>query len=349
MRCRDAIMSGTSMARVIGSLFFLVPTFAQFDSCFAAALDDIRGKASLLPGAIQSYEFTVESITRSGSKSLHKDKVTFRQSGSSLRADCEDLDRTSLPRKVPVSKVVAAYNGSRYQIFYDDIKTLTFSNNCRFPNPYWLPNPLILPYLWMMYPGSMNWSDLKNQEVWIKKFSAANYEGETTENSVTSEVVSMPYGSQDSGMRVKIYFAKTLGYYPLKCLGYGSDGKQLLSVIVTKYKTIDCDGEKVVFPLVVTSTEEDAHVTTIQEWRIEEGSIKVNQPIDEDVFTLSPAMAKFVDDFDKNIQNQKGVGTSGDSLPPPSRWRAWFLGVNVVVVVLLVAFFSYRWVLRRSR
>ena len=79
-------------------------------------------------------------------------------------------------------------------------------------------------------------------------------------------------------------------------------------MIVTKYKTIDCDGEKVVFPLVVTSTEEDAHVTTIQEWRIKEGSIKVNQPIDEDVFTLSPAMAKFVDDFDKNIQNQKGVG-----------------------------------------
>jgi hypothetical protein len=270
----------------------------------ADELDDIRDKASLLPKLLQSYQFTAESnVTPERGNSI-RNRVTFYQSGSNLRSECEKIGNPPSAHKNELSKVISAYNGSRYQNFFDDRKTLTFSNVCRFKNPYWLPNPLIIPYLWLTDSMGMNWSDLKNQDLWAKSFSEAHYEGQSREGDFTCEVASMPYLDRKAGIRVKVYFAKELAYFPIKYVGESSAGNQVLSVEVTKHKIIESDGSRIVFPLSITMKENVPQVT-VEYCTIAEESIRVNKPIDEELFTLSPSMAKIVDDYDKNIQNQK--------------------------------------------
>lgn len=311
----------------------------------AEELNDIRNKASLLPKLLQSYQFTAESNATPEHGTPIRNRITFYQSGSNLRSECEKIGNRPSAHKNELSRVISAYNGSRYQNFFDDRKTLTFSNTCRFSNPYWLPNPLIIPYLWLTDSMGMNWSDLKNQDLWAKSFSEARYEGQSREGEFACEVVSMPYLDRKAGIRVKIYFAKELAYFPIKYVGESSAGKQVLSVEVTKHKIIDSDGSRIVFPLAITMKENVPQVT-VDYCTIAEESIKVNQPIDDELFTLSPSMAKIVDDYDKNIQNQKNAQNRPpldvSSLPTPAGGHKWLLAGNVTLLVVLLSVFCYR-------
>lgn len=332
-----------SLLLISVTLLFLAP------QSYSAELEDIRAKASLLPRALQSFDFSGEATISRASRAPEISRMRIRQAGENLRSDCESSHGISATQKPQVMKTIAAFNGTRYQNFFEHASTLTFSSMNRFNNPYWLPNPLVIPYLWLMDSdsGMMNWSDLKNQDLWTKKFEQARYEGETADNNTDLEVVSMPYLGQKTGIRSRVYFSKKLGYYPVKVIGFDSTGKQVLTIEVTKYKTFDSEDITIPFPLSIQTSESSPGLVT-SEWKIDERSIAINQPIDEDVFTLSPSMAKTVDDYDKNIQDQKNMRPrASKQLPSPSPWRAVFLGGNIALVVVLMFIVIWRQRARR--
>jgi hypothetical protein len=247
---------------------------------------------------------------------------------------------------------IYAYNGSLYQWAIPGREALSFSKQCRHPNLYWGANPILVPYSWLA-TGVVNWSDLKDRERWLAQFDKARYEGKKTENNKIFDVVSFPYTPNDENPfaieQIHVYFSKETGYYPLKSVYYAKNKQLLGHVEVLQYTLLDIDGQKTVFPLVVTGENSKFTIT------IDESSIKVNQHIDEDLFTLSPSMAKDVYDYDEELKKLEPfsdtsdvVNTSGNTVPP-SRWTWKRISIIVIADVIIIAILLILWYWLRKK
>lgn len=337
---------------LIGIIFAIVSFFSQPLLCVGSELDELRNNASLMPSRLHSYQFTGTFQAKEDDPKREPvvNSAKFYQSGSSFRVESDAVARPGIKIDPLVRSVVFAYNGSRYQWFMAGRETLSFSSQCRHPNVYWLPNPVVLPYLWLVGPKG-NWSDIKERNVWIKKFDAAHYEGEQVENGVTYAVASMLLDKdavdEHKGVIVRIWFAKDLGYYPLKFVEYKNE-RPWVTMQVTRFTTLDADGGKLVFPLAITITAVPPNGVDMN-WTISDVSIKVNQPIDEALFTLSPSIAKNVIDYDKELKKLVQPHLETNYIPQPSPWRGRLLIISCTALVVLVGCFIYRRMRRRRQ
>jgi hypothetical protein len=310
--------------------------------CKASELTEICQKASLLPGYIRSYQFTgtLDARFHNRHDAPTTTRVEFWQSGSNIRVTTELLVSPGKQVDPLVASAIYAYNGSRYQWFIPGNEALSFSKRCRHPTPYWTQNPIILPYYWFA-GGQVNWSDLKDKESWIKRFEDARYEGEKIENKMTFKIVSFSFPPMTS--RIQVYFAKDLDYYPLKFSGHEQNKGSLITE-VKRYTLIDVDGQKTVFPLEVVMSEGTKTEGLSITGTIDEKSLNVNLHIDEDLFTLSPAMAKTVYDYDKELKKIEPYSSDDDL--EPSRWtlKRFFLIViiNGIIIIIIVLIFLRR-------
>lgn len=298
---------------------------------------------------------------------------------------------------------VYAYNGLKYQWFSPGKETLVFSDRCRHPSPYYIACPLIYPYQWLG-GQQVNWSDIKDPERWLKRFEGAKYVGEekaasyrpktikirvpSTTGSATQyreetlysyveeekgegltfDVVSMPHQQMDADdfltCEVKVYFARELGYYPLKwsVRGQKKEGTITMDFRVTDYRVFDVDEQKLIFPyatkleLLGKEKGKKKGEGMMQKFATEEGirPLQVNIPLNEELFTISPSLAKTVTDFDAEIESGRvrpstDVGDDGRPLkntpPPVNEWsvgRVTFLVTSNIVLLLIIFFLLWR-------
>jgi hypothetical protein len=158
---------------------------------------------------------------------------------------------------------------------------------------------------------------------------------------------------QESGVVVRIWFSKNQWFYPLKFVEI-KEGRPWVTTDVNRFTTLDVEGGMIVFPLDITTTIEPPGGAQLQ-WAIDEASIRVNHRIEEDMFTISPSLAKTVIDYDKELatlsQPQPKHQISGDGIrktPPemhssqPSSWRYPLLIFNAAVIITLVSYLTYR-------
>ena len=350
--CGSNLPVGGQAAQLIGITLTIVSFWSQSRLCVGSELDEVRNNASLMPSRLHSYQFTgmFEAKEDNPKRKPVVNSAKFYQSGSSLRVESDAVAPSGIKIDPLVRRVIFAYNGSRYQWFMAGRETLSFSNQCRHPNLYWLPNPVLLPYLWLVGPKG-NWSDIKEKNVWIKKFDGARYEGEQTENGVTYAVVSMLLDKdaldEHKGVIVRIWFAKNLGYYPLKFVEYKAE-HPWVTMQVTRFTTLDAEGGNLVFPLAIKITAVPPNGVDMN-WTISDVSIKVNQPIDEALFTLSPSIAKNVIDYDKDLKKLTQPNSETNYVPQPSPWRGRLLIINCTALAALVGCFVYRRMRRRKK
>jgi hypothetical protein len=323
-------------------LFILFFDFLCF--CNASELTEICQQASALPGRIRSYQFSAK-IELNASPDKKTDIVKFWQSGDNIRVESKMVVPPGKTVDPIVMGAIYAYNGSRYQWYIPGREALSFSKQCRHPSLYWVTNPILMPYGWLA-SGVVNWSDLKDRERWLAQFEKARYKGKKTENNKTFDVVSFhPPPNAEDLLEVEefhVYFSKDLDYYPMKLVAYGKN-KQLFSTMeVLQYTLLKIDGQKTVFPLVVIGVEGNNSLTMT----IEESSIKVNHHIEEDLFTLSPSIAKTVYDYDEELKKIDPASESySDDIVRPSKWtrkRFFVLIVANIIIVTIIIILVYK-------
>ena len=336
---------GASGVRVVVITLATVSFWCPPLVCRCAELDEVRDNAWLTPSRLHSYQFSATFQAKEDDPEQNPTEYSakFYQSGSSYRIESNAVGLPGVKIDPLVRSTVFAYNGSRYQWFMAGRETLTFSSQSRHPNLYWLPNPVTLPYLWLAGPKA-NWSDIRGKNIWIEKFDTARYERDLVQNGVTCAVVSMPLDKdatdEHKGVIVHVWFAKILGYYPLKFVEY-KDKHPWVTTEVTRFTTVDADGETLVFPLAITTKIEPPGGATMN-WTLSDVSIQLNRPIDETLFTLSPSIAKHVIDYDQELKTLVQPHSETNYAPQPSPWRRRFLIINCTLLALAAGYFTYR-------
>jgi hypothetical protein len=170
---------------------------------------------------------------------------------------------------------------------------------------------------------------------------------------------------KDSEM--KIYFAKELGYYPLKWItSFHQNGVSgIWQMSVTEYRTFEVDFQKFIFPTLVkvetSGPEKEGIMKLTLNFYLDETltPLQINPTLDDDLFTISPSLAKTVTDYDAEIESGRvkpstdiaDDGTLIDYMPlKKSQWnttRVAFLIMANVLLLALILFSFFR--SRRNR
>ncbi len=300
-----------------------------------ADLNEIRTKAALMPRLLGSVEFRMRAheSQRKGKASTHEGDISavFYERGGMFRVELKHRSEKT------ESAITSAYNGDRYQVLFEHEKRLSLARSSRLPNPYFTFNPLILPYAWLFRAGmTYTWSEVKNPKNWERSFEEGRYIGQSPEGGFSCEVVELPAALRET--RCRVYFARELGYYPLKVIGYFG-GEESSMTRVLRYRTMDVDGHRVVFPTLVVAEQRLDGEFFRAEYRLEEDSIKLNHPIDEEVFTISPSRASIVVDLDE-LDARLGTDAAQQGTLVErhgGRWRFWMTVGSGLILLALVA------------
>lgn len=220
-------------------------------------------------------------------------------------------DEETSPKNIATEKPetwIIAYNKKFYQ--FEDIsynkgkqqKVLYLSRTSHSPGPY-KPmqsiNPLFFMFSFAFQNGEIRNIDIiKQSEVWLnlqKKVVGVN---ETINNGYRGITIKFKNIATTVGnINCEIFFAKEYDWYPIyskaTIMGIGQDVAK-----VTKIKKYKTNSGSIYIPLriegILYSTKGEILQTGIAE--INPNSVKINQPIDKQIFTLSvPDQSKIYD------------------------------------------------------
>ncbi len=305
---------------------------------------EVFQSAMKLVHAVHSYEFSAveRSVETNGETTITH--VKFYQSGSMYRTESgnANLDSNEPPGRI------FAFNGERYQNYEHTISTLSFSGKNRFPNPYGEENPLLLPYVWMLADPGSTWTDLRLTDTWLSRADDASLLAGEKLRSFECDVVLLPYRLVGQGAVLKVYLAKDLGHYPIRVEGSMSSTDSQFTLDVIEHLAVPTESSPVIVPIVIRLEERTGKQRNLLEWKVDLESVKINHEIPVELFTISPGIAKIVDDYDRNMESMIRDG----KIQPPQAMKelpksnntplTWLFVVNIAVIVLLAALAAHR-------
>jgi Thioredoxin-like len=248
--------------------------------------------------AIQSIEFRAErdellaTVPRGPNIKLPdgwtghlKDSYLFRSNGNAFRVDSFDTHGIAERSK--------CFTGTLFQIRDEKLSAYRESKH-RMGNapetPF--PSPISEAYTWA-YPmnGFRSWEELRSHESWNDLAKRARFIGEATSEGKT--ILTVEVQRQSSSGKAFLYsidFDKEHGYTPVAWSSYSLPDRNPSGATVIK-RWIDADAGaagRVRIPIEV----ENKSTSISGVIRIAEDTLHINQPIDDDVFTLSQSRIK---------------------------------------------------------
>lgn len=256
---------------------------------------------------------------------LGKDQGEFFISGNKFysRLDPFRFDNQILPSE-------SAYNGEKYQLL-DLVEAgkgeyLSYSSSPILPTSTGTLDPLLLSYAWLFTSGEFpQWFTIRDDAIWNKAFADAEYLGEETVEGQLCDCVKMP-GILPNTINT-IYFARDLNFFPFKTVTNKVDGSYFGTVQLDDFIEKDVDGELLVVPTKLHFSQMVEGNETPGETTLSIETLRINEPIDDDLFTISPTRANRVIDLDhqKSLMS-KMKNSHNHNLPQ--------LGVRVIVICI---------------
>jgi len=153
-------------------------------------------------------------------------------------------------------------------------------------------------FMWLRSGSDdLRWDSVQNKELWQRRFAEASYVGAIPKDGRTLEIVDFPQtvdGVQPCVYRV--FFARDLEFTPIKYIRRVSATTETSTTMeVSDFKTFLSDSQELVLPLALNVTESGADGVSLKQRitiSVSEQSLKVNEPLDESLFTITPALAK---------------------------------------------------------
>lgn len=279
-------------------------------------LDFICREAYAHVAALTTLEYTFETKDTEGWHSkaeFHADKERFLIK----RVDVTGL--LVLDKRLNPMTCAAAFDGVRQQYLDANgrLRLKTGVEGAAYTNM----TPQQAMYIWLRGgSGDLRWDSVLNQELWERRFAEATYVGAIPEDGRTLEIVDFP--QKVKGLKpcvFRVFFARDLGFAPVKCIRRNAATTETSTAMhVNEFKTIVKDGKEYLLPLSLNVTETGADgVSRIQEvtMTVSGPSIKVNEPLDESLFTIPQALAKEVYDVDRENALLEAGQQNGAKIP----------------------------------
>ncbi|MFO1063821.1 MAG: hypothetical protein U0892_08165 [Pirellulales bacterium] len=231
----------------------------------------------------------------------------------------------------------SAFDGLRQQ-YLDTNGRLRLKNGCEGAS-YGIGTPHVDVYSWLRRgPEDLRWDIICNQDLWKERFAEAEYIGAISENGRTLEIVDFPARLEgQKPCTYRVFFARDLRFFPIKCFRRVSATTETsTTVTVTDFKSIEKDGMTIILPTTLTYSESHADGVSMKQQRtttVAVNSLKVNEPIDEAVFTIDNKEAKEV----LSVQDQASIGTQSESPHPPIENAATYTpapGIEAIAIGL---------------
>jgi hypothetical protein len=301
------------------------------DLCRAAEpFSTIWPKAIATARLVESYEFKATIDFDDG----HKVETTHIRSGHMYYIHRKDLVAgTFRGRPLPLFNETYAFNGTIYQDLDSNKDALRLSE---IPLPPLTPSLHFGPYDWLTRGSQRtpSWEVLRDDQVWRERFESGKFIADETLDGLACTVVEFPHERSQSDARYRVHFAADLGYYPLRYQRILPNGSLSTDCHVTSYMSIDSTAENGVFPLELVYEETGADgLSTPQRYEIvaDPKTVRINVPIADEVFTISPERAFEVLDQPRIAEHFKQTPASS----APSRLRAWLVVITVCIALVL--------------
>lgn len=203
---------------------------------------------------------------------------------------------------------IVAFNLDRYQRFEKRIQHLFLQS--QEINPLEETNlPLIIIYrkLFAFSGKRLTFETIKDKSVWDELKQQTIITGNTTVDShdCVKTDISFP-GKMGKMYSCQIYWAKELGYYPVKFQLFNLDGKKLIEITVKKVIKRDTVEGPIFIPMITEHTEwhgTGGHKVWTLKHSIDSDSLSINEDIPDEVFTIPLDMANRISDNTNSWNN----------------------------------------------
>lgn len=325
--------------------------------------------------AISSIQFRAKIREGNGWTS----EVTYVKNGGMYRIDRRDtppVDMTTgtsrSPRNPEEAKafvekgyrkpldVTFAYNGSRFQDFDNNDSVLRLSSPSNdYVQPSLILSPLQLAYGWLLDAADHNQAfSHQDEDAWQQRMKDGRYKSTEERNGLKTQVLVFPQKTiTPKGGRFEVGFVEEYGYLPVFCDCYVGDSSTVASTCVVE-QTVKLPGASLprVFPTKVRFNQSgDDKISTQMKYEIEivpqtlYVNERVNERVDEALFTLDKTAAKRVLDNDvilAEIKKTEAIHRDADSPIEEVRTspaRRTLICVNILLVIGLCFLLWRKW------
>lgn len=230
-------------------------------------------------------------------------KSGFITQGNMFRCDTQTLQADGSTSY----SAILAYNGKRYQkLNFGEMASLDLSSKSIVEqNPYGNMHPLLVAFGWAFTNNdSFDLSTISNPEIWSKliKNTVEVYKEEKEGHSCIVWVFNDDLDTTNrKSKKMTIFFAEDLDYFPIASEVHDSEGKLRTRCTVTEFKRNNTEDGEVVFPVNIEAKSffgPEADIIVSSTSQVDPQTLKINDQINEDVFTLPLSQADYIYDAD---------------------------------------------------
>lgn len=337
----------------------VLATWACASSFVIAAEPQEARSSSYSLSQAEAYLASIRTADYSFSCSYYEKPIRVRLDGIMIRCDSQDPTSTSASELV-LAPHTYAFNGVLYQN-RDDLggtmsaRRIRSDHTTDMSGPCWTPLEYI--YRWCRTKDvTYSWEGLRAPSLWgaIRKLANPECQSVTLDmngESIECDVITFTHSSQITS---KVYLARTKGFLPVRDEVYNSSSEMSGPVFKMEVEKLVSIGEldsRVWFPAAISANtlwlppdipaSPGEHVS----YTIDANTVRLNESIDEKVFTLDYKGIRevYLDDDQVYLpEKDKTVAineTSPDSQPQhTSDKRSWLpvLIISNIVVILTI-------------
>lgn len=196
-------------------------------------------------------------------------------------------------------------------------------------------DPTLVMYYWLLAARrSFARGTICNADAWREVLASGEYVGDVSVNGVDCRQVNIAYPYA----RTDVYFAKDHRSYPMRWSSYtkvGGEYELRSEAEVKRFTVRDTEMGELLIPLETTFLNAHSPIApgVARSSTLVETSLKVNQPVDVDLFTLVPIDTTVVVDRDEPPIRKPHSPTKVG--PDRNSRRTWFILFNVILVAAL--------------
>jgi hypothetical protein len=204
---------------------------------------------------------------------------------------------------------ITAYNGTLYQKLHIRKEPILYiSKHTETVNPYNNLNPLLAPFLFAFsksVTAHLKIDPFQNPQTWLSLADKITGIG-SERNMLGYQGILLKFkkseGLGGKDIHYKVFFAKDLNYYPIYWEGI-NHLNQRVETRVLEVRKYNGESGEIIIPIRIEGKEYFANnkIAQISLMKIDPKTLRVNQPIKDDIFTIPVSQSNKVFDADVEI------------------------------------------------
>ncbi|MCM8803095.1 MAG: hypothetical protein NC827_07290 [Candidatus Omnitrophica bacterium] len=301
------------MKKLIKKFDFVIILSILFNLCsfvFASEVEKILQIQNKYFQKLYSAEFSSKVAVSNTEEIMKLQKLPINKFESGMNFILKGTKyRSEVPMGDGKGRYVSLYNGEKYQFLEIRNKSILFvsSNNLQSQNPYNGLNPLLVPFMFVFQKGdAINIETLQKPDIWLRLTKEAvttqNTEkfGHKGINIIFYKKTDFRSGKEEN---YEVFFAEDLNYFPIYWKGTDHLTMTFTETKVLETKIFEKESGSIVIPIriEVKAYFENGKLAQTSNVEIDINTLKINQPVRDEVFTIPISQVDRVYDADLDM------------------------------------------------